>query len=195
MAEPAVVLHAPSDSIANEPTASGADGVDRRHRQRRRPFEGFNRSAHQVARYAASSPAVAQVLANTPTYMIFDDHEVADDWNLNGRWVTRVYGREWGRFIVRNGLLAFTLMQAWGNDPAHFAKDEPGRKLLDAIPAAVAPGTPPTPATTADLDVLLGFDAPTHRPAEAGPLQLHASRRRTTASSCSTRARTATSAT
>ena len=35
-----------------------------------------------------SSPAVAQVLANTPTYMIFDDHEVADDWNLNGRWVT-----------------------------------------------------------------------------------------------------------
>ena len=124
-------------------------------------FRGFNRSAHQVARYAASSPAVAQVLANTPTYLIFDDHEVADDWNLNGRWVTRVYGREWGRFIVRNGLMAFTLMQAWGNDPAHFAKDEPGRKLLDAIPAAVAPGTPPTPATTADLDVLLGFDAPT----------------------------------
>ncbi len=50
--------------------------------------KGFNRSAHQIARYAASSPAVAQVLANTPTYMIFDDHEVADDWNLNGRWVT-----------------------------------------------------------------------------------------------------------
>jgi hypothetical protein len=71
-----------------------------------------------------------------------------------------VYGRDWGRFIVRNGLAAFTLMQAWGNDPAHFARDEPGRKLLDAIPAAVAPGTAPTPATTADLDVLLGFDPP-----------------------------------
>jgi hypothetical protein len=124
-------------------------------------FAGFNRSAHQVARYAASSPAVAQVLANTPTYLIFDDHEVADDWNLNGRWVARVYGREWGRFIVRNGLMAYTLMQAWGNDPAHFAKDQPGRKLLDGIPAAVAPGTPPTPATTADVDVLLGFDPPT----------------------------------
>ena len=56
--------------------------------------------------------------------MIFDDHEVADDWNLNGRWVTRVYGREWGRFIVRNGLAAYTLMQAWGNDPP----TSPGRR-------------------------------------------------------------------
>ncbi len=53
-------------------------------------FEGFNRAAHHLARYAAASPAVAQVLANTPTYMIFDDHEVADDWNLNGRWVSKV---------------------------------------------------------------------------------------------------------
>ena len=145
---------------ANEPAlkaqwSSSADNDDGK------TAKGFNRSAHQIARYAASSPAVAQVLANTPTYMIFDDHEVADDWNLNGRWATRVYGREWGRFIVRNGLAAFTLMQAWGNDPAHFATDEPGRKVLDVIPAAVAPGTAPTPATTADLDVLLGFDAPT----------------------------------
>ena len=52
-------------------------------------FEGFNRGARQVARYAAATPAVAQVLANTPTYMIFDDHEIADDWNLNGRWASR----------------------------------------------------------------------------------------------------------
>ena len=125
-------------------------------------FEGFNRGARQVARYAAATPAVAQVLANTPTYMIFDDHEIADDWNLNGRWAARVYNREWGRFVVRNGLLAYALMQGWGNDPTHFTKDgEPGRKLLDAIPAAVKPGTAPTATVTADLDVLLGFDTPT----------------------------------
>jgi hypothetical protein len=125
-------------------------------------FEGFNRGARQVARYAAATPAVAQVLANTPTYMIFDDHEIADDWNLNGRWAARVYNREWGRFIVRNGLLAYALMQGWGNEPTHFTKDgEPGRTLLDAIPAAVKPGTPPTAAVTADIDVLLGFDKPT----------------------------------
>ena len=125
-------------------------------------FKGFNEGARQVARYAAATPAVAQVLANTPTYMIFDDHEIADDWNLNGRWAARVYNREWGRFVVRNGLMAYVLMQGWGNDPVHFTKDgEPGRKLLDAIPAAVKPGTAPTDAVTADIDVLLGVDKPT----------------------------------
>ncbi len=119
-------------------------------------FEGFNASAHHLARYAGATPVVAQVLANTPTYMIFDDHEVADDWNLNGRWATKVYNREWGRYVVRNGLLAYTLMQGWGNDPAHFGTDKPGKKVLDAIPAAIAGGAP-----TADLDILLGFDKAT----------------------------------
>jgi hypothetical protein len=119
-------------------------------------FEGYNRAAHHLARYAAASPAVAQVLANTPTYMIFDDHEVADDWNINGRWVSKVYPRQWGRFVVRNGLLAYTLMQAWGNDPAHFSGDKAGKKVLDAMPAAVSSG-----AATPNLDILLGFDKPT----------------------------------
>jgi hypothetical protein len=119
-------------------------------------FEGFNRAAHHIARYAASTAAVAQLLANTPTYMIFDDHEVADDWNLNGRWASKVYNREWGRFVVRNGLLAFTLMQAWGNDPAQFMGDKPGKKVLDAMPTVVAGG-----AATADIDILLGFDKTT----------------------------------
>jgi hypothetical protein len=119
-------------------------------------FEGFNSSAHHLARYAGVTPVVAQVLANTPTYMIFDDHEVADDWNLNGRWATKVYNREWGRYVVRNGLLAYTLMQGWGNDPAHFGTDKPGKKVLDAIPVAITGGTP-----TTDLDILLGFDKAT----------------------------------
>jgi hypothetical protein len=119
-------------------------------------FEGFNRSAHHLARYAGATAHAARVLANTPTYMIFDDHEIADDWNLNGRWASRVYNREWGRFVVRNGLLAYTLMQAWGNDPAHFATDGPGKKLLDALAASVAGGTPNT-----DVDILLGFDKTT----------------------------------
>ena len=33
---------------------------------------------------------VRRVLANIPTYMIFDDHDVTDDWNLNPLWYDRV---------------------------------------------------------------------------------------------------------
>jgi hypothetical protein len=124
-------------------------------------FDGFNVSAHHVARYAGATPLVAQALANTPTYMMFDDHEIADDWNLNGLWFAKVYSRPWGRFVIRNGLMAFAVMQGWGNDPSKFATGQPGAKLLDAITAAVAIGSGPSAATIAAVDVLLGFDQPT----------------------------------
>jgi hypothetical protein len=124
-------------------------------------FEGYNRSAHHVARYAGGTPFVAQVLANTPTCMMFDDHEIADDWNLNGRWFATVYARAWGRFIIRNGLMAFALMQGWGNDPAKFVSSTPGAELLEQIAVVGAAGTPPPPATVTSIDILLGFDTTT----------------------------------
>ena len=71
----------------------------------------------------------------------------------------KVYNREWGRFVVRNGLLAYTLMQAWGNDPAQFARDKPGKKVLDAIPAAVSRDG--AEHGDDDIDILLGFDKTT----------------------------------
>lgn len=123
-------------------------------------FGQFNQAAHHVARYAAAAPRVAQVLANTPTYMIFDDHEVADDWNLNGRWVAKVYNSEWGRFVIRNGLMAYALMQGWGNDPSRFTSPNPGGKLLDQMPTVADPTSTPTRSSTAAIDVLLGFDPP-----------------------------------
>ena len=36
-------------------------------------------------------PRVARVLANIPTYMTFDDHEITDDWNISKKWINRVY--------------------------------------------------------------------------------------------------------
>jgi phosphodiesterase/alkaline phosphatase D-like protein len=32
------------------------------------------------------------VLANVPTLMIFDDHEITDAWNLDHPWAAAVYG-------------------------------------------------------------------------------------------------------
>jgi phosphodiesterase/alkaline phosphatase D-like protein len=36
-------------------------------------------------------PAVRRVLANIPTYMVFDDHDVNDDWNATREWRDRVW--------------------------------------------------------------------------------------------------------
>jgi len=70
-------------------------------------------------------PRVRRALANVPTYMMFDDHEVTDDWNLNPIWRDRVYTSPLGRTILRNGLLAYALFQGWGNDPAKFERAIP----------------------------------------------------------------------
>ena len=41
-------------------------------------------------------PIVRRILANVPTYMICDDHEITDDWNLTQEWRNRVLGTNLG---------------------------------------------------------------------------------------------------
>lgn len=87
-------------------------------------------SAH-VWRFQTTVQKVRKALANISTYMIFDDHEITDDWNLNWRWCKEVYSKPLGRRTVQNGLLAYALFQGWGNTPAQFT--EPAKRfLLDA---------------------------------------------------------------
>ncbi len=95
---------------------------------------GVDKERTLVEAFRAAVPKVARALANVATYMILDDHEITDDWNLNKRWRNRVYSNKMGRAIVRNGLMAYAICQAWGNDPAEFKKDaSPNHKLLDEI--------------------------------------------------------------
>ncbi|MFZ2160877.1 MAG: hypothetical protein WAW02_01545 [Sideroxyarcus sp.] len=68
-------------------------------------------------------PDIRRLMANVPTYMIFDDHDVTDDWNINGHWYDDVRESPMGRRIVSNGLAANWGFQARGNDPDNFNKD------------------------------------------------------------------------
>nr|WP_106783161.1 alkaline phosphatase D family protein [Lysinibacillus timonensis] len=66
---------------------------------------------------------VRRLLANIPTYMIFDDHDITDDWNISAEWKEAVQTSPIGRHIVANGLSAYWAFQAWGNQPEIFRKD------------------------------------------------------------------------
>ena len=68
-------------------------------------------------------PKVRRALANISTFMIFDDHEVTDDWYLNPSWRHRVLTAPLGRTIIRNALMAYALFQDWGNQPQQYDKD------------------------------------------------------------------------
>ena len=66
---------------------------------------------------------VQRLLAHTPTYMIFDDHDVTDDWNLTAAWEQAAYQDPLAKRIIGNSLFAYWLCQGWGNDPKQFEGD------------------------------------------------------------------------
>lgn len=80
---------------------------------------------------------VRRVLANIPSYMMFDDHEVTDDWYLNARWQTDVLGAPEGigQRVIGNALAAYAVFQGWGNDHERFAPGTEGATLLTQLAA------------------------------------------------------------
>ncbi|MGH2614273.1 MAG: hypothetical protein ACRDJC_03460 [Thermomicrobiales bacterium] len=125
------------------------------------------RGVERMTDFMKGLPKVRRVLANVPTYMMFDDHDVTDDWNLNPTWYDRVYSTALGRAVVRNALAAYAVFQDWGNDPLRYEneRDEPGEKrdrklLLDTIaqmfPRDALAG--PVSAVVDTLDALLGLN-------------------------------------
>ncbi len=131
---------------------------------RRKDGPGFEEEVKRAAVFRAAVPRVARALANTATYMIFDDHEVTDDWYLSQSWRSRVLTASFGRAIVRNGYAAYAVCQGWGNDPAAFthADQNPVPKSEQLLDTLVAVGTDGAfGVTTIDkLDQLLGLTKP-----------------------------------
>ncbi|MFJ4155609.1 alkaline phosphatase D family protein [Pseudomonas sp. NPDC089752] len=71
----------------------------------------------RIEAFAANLGQVARVMAHLPCLMIFDDHDITDDWNLSAQWEETAYGHAFSRRIIGNALLGYLLCQAWGNDP------------------------------------------------------------------------------
>ena len=66
-------------------------------------------------------PQVQRLLAHVSVAMIFDDHDVTDDWNLNLDWRDAAYGNDFSRRIIGNALVSYLICQGWGNKPENFA--------------------------------------------------------------------------
>ncbi|MEE2762232.1 MAG: alkaline phosphatase family protein [Pseudomonadota bacterium] len=73
-----------------------------------------------IDRFCETLPRAARALANVPVYMMFDDHDVTDDWNLSALWENTAYEHPFSRRIIGNALLGYLLCQGWGNQPGVF---------------------------------------------------------------------------
>lgn len=76
----------------------------------------------QIDRFREGLPGVARVFAHLSTLMIFDDHDITDDWNLSAQWEATAYGHPFSKRIIGNALLAYMLCQGWGNQPDGFGE-------------------------------------------------------------------------
>lgn len=74
-------------------------------------FEEFTWLYHE----SWSPPIERWFFANVPTVMIFDDHEMIDDWNISAAWVTKIRRQRWWQDHVVGGLMTYWLYQHLGN--------------------------------------------------------------------------------
>jgi len=62
-----------------------------------------------------SDPEVRWLLSTVPTAMIFDDHDVRDDWNTSVAWRAEMSEKPWWRERIRAALASYWVYQHIGN--------------------------------------------------------------------------------
>ena len=84
-------------------------------------FEEYAR----LFRESWSDPDIRWLLATVPSTMIFDDHEVSDDWNISQSWVDEMRALPWWDERITSAFMAYWLYQHLGNlSPPELAEEE-----------------------------------------------------------------------
>jgi hypothetical protein len=83
-------------------------------------FEEYTR----LYREAWSDPPIRWLLSTVPSAMIFDDHDVIDDWNTSIDWVQDIRAKEWWDRRIAGAFMTYVLYQHWGNLPPDALEQE-----------------------------------------------------------------------
>ncbi|WP_028936889.1 alkaline phosphatase D family protein [Pseudonocardia spinosispora] len=85
----------------------------------------------RLYRASWSDPEIRWIMSTVPTAMIFDDHDVRDDWNTSAAWRAQMTGESWWPERLRSGLASYWVYQHLGNlSPAELDADEHYREVL-----------------------------------------------------------------
>jgi PhoD-like phosphatase len=86
----------------------------------------------ELYRLAWSDPAIRWLLSTLPSAMIFDDHDIRDDWNTSQAWKDQMEATGWWHERIVSGLASYWVYQHLGNlSPAARAEDEIWRRIRD----------------------------------------------------------------
>jgi phosphodiesterase/alkaline phosphatase D-like protein len=85
----------------------------------------------RLYRHSWSDPEIRWLMSTVPTAMIFDDHDIRDDWNTSASWRADVNEKPWWRDRIRAGLASYWVYQHLGNmSPDELAADEDYQRLI-----------------------------------------------------------------
>ncbi len=80
-----------------------------------------------------SEPAIRWLLSTVSTAMIFDDHDVHDDWNISQAWLEEMRKHEWWNEHIKAALASYWVYQHLGNlSPDSHQEDELLKRVKEA---------------------------------------------------------------
>jgi hypothetical protein len=132
---PTALLLLGDQVYADEPTeAMQAEVRTRRDTSKPPGMEIANFEEYTLLyREAWSEPSIRWLLSTVPVSMMFDDHDIRDDWNTSESWRRDMQKTTWWEERITGGLMSYWIYQHLGNlSPAGLAADE----TLRAVRAA-----------------------------------------------------------
>ncbi|HSP37972.1 MAG TPA: alkaline phosphatase D family protein [Frankiaceae bacterium] len=86
-----------------------------------------------------SPPPIRWLLSTVPSAMIFDDHDVRDDWNTSAEWRSEITATSWWHERITSALSAYWVYQHLGNlRPPELARSQIYGAVRDSDDGAAA---------------------------------------------------------
>jgi hypothetical protein len=85
-----------------------------------------------------TDPDIRWLLSTVPSAMIFDDHEIIDDWNISDTWRTDIARESWWATRIKAGMATYWVYQHLGNIPPSEIDKDP---LYAAVQASADDAT------------------------------------------------------
>jgi hypothetical protein len=99
-------------------------------------FEEYTWLYHEAWSY----PWIRWLMATVPSVMVFDDHDIIDDWNTSEAWRREMEAEPWWTSRLRGGLMAYWVYQHIGNVGGDETEDAALlSEIRDAGPCGEAP--------------------------------------------------------
>ena len=82
---------------------------------------------------AWKEPVIRWLLSTVPSAMIFDDHDVHDDWNTSEAWVRQMRSKPWWEERIVGAFMSYWIYQHLGNlSPQELNEDDLFRRVREA---------------------------------------------------------------